>query len=141
MASRSIECVPEVVRLKVEELMEQARDTITVKRVFGEPYVKNGTTVIPVASVMGGAGGGEGGGPLPLPGVEGEAGAAAPGMATGMGAGFGVRATPAGAYVIHGDEVHWEPAVDVTRIEVMNRALAIVGLLVAGSILRALLKR
>jgi len=133
--------VPEVVNVKVEELMEQARDTITVKRVFGEPYVRNGTTIIPVASVMGGAGGGEGGGPMPLPGAEGEAGAAAPGMATGMGAGFGVRATPAGAYVIHGDEVTWQPAVDVTRIEVMNRALAIVGLLVVGSILRALLRR
>ncbi|HEU0235049.1 MAG TPA: spore germination protein GerW family protein [Candidatus Limnocylindrales bacterium] len=126
--------------MKVEELMEQARDTITVKRVFGEPYVKNGTTVIPVASVMGGAGGGEGGGPMPMPGVEGEAGSS-PAMATGMGAGFGVRATPAGAYVIHGDEVVWQPAIDVTRIEVMNRALAIVGLLVVGSILRALLRR
>ena len=126
--------------MKVEEIMEQARDTITVKRVFGEPYAKNGTTIIPVASVMGGAGAGEGGGPMPMPGADGEAGTA-PAMASGMGGGFGVRATPAGAYVIHGDEVVWQPAIDVTRIEVMNRAIAIVGILVVGSILRALLRR
>jgi uncharacterized spore protein YtfJ len=126
--------------VKVEELMSQARDAITVKRVFGEPYVKNGTTIIPVASVMGGSAGGEGGGPMPVPGAEGEAGTGAA-VASGSGLGFGVRATPAGAYVINGDQVRWEPAVDVTRIEVMNRAIAIVGLLVGGSLVRAVLRR
>ncbi len=35
----------------------QATDTLTAKRVFGEPYEKNGMTVVPVAKVMGGAGG------------------------------------------------------------------------------------
>jgi len=34
-----------------------------VKRVFGEPYEKNGVTVIPAARVQGGAGGGGGEGP------------------------------------------------------------------------------
>jgi hypothetical protein len=32
------------------------RDAVTVKRVFGEPYQKNGVTVIPAAKVMGAAG-------------------------------------------------------------------------------------
>ena len=42
------------------ELMQQARDALTVKRVFGEPYERDGVTVIPAASIRGGAGGGEG---------------------------------------------------------------------------------
>jgi uncharacterized spore protein YtfJ len=127
--------------MKVEELMAQARDAITVKRVFGEPYVRNGTTIIPVASVMGGSAGGEGGGPVPSPAVEGTEGAPLAAMASGSGLGFGVRATPAGAYVIHGEDVRWEPAVDATRIEIMNRALAIAGLMAGASLIRALLRR
>ena len=43
--------------------------------------------------------------------------------------------------MIHDEDVRWDPAIDVTRIEVMNRALAIVVVLVAGSVLRALLRR
>ena len=36
---------------------------ITVRRVYGEPYEKEGVTVIPAARVQGGAGGGTGEGP------------------------------------------------------------------------------
>jgi hypothetical protein len=46
--------------MNVEEIMAQAKDTMTVKRVFGEPYEKDGVTVIPAAAIGGGAGGGEG---------------------------------------------------------------------------------
>ena len=127
--------------MKIEELMEQARDAITVKRVFGEPYVRNGTTVIPVASVMGGSAGGEGGGPVRAPTVEGEEATTPVAMASGSGLGFGVRATPAGAYIMRGEDVRWEPAVDATRIEIMNRALAIAGVVAGASIIRALLRR
>ena len=42
------------------ELMTQARDALTVKRVFGEPYERDGVTLIPAAVVRGGAGGGQG---------------------------------------------------------------------------------
>ena len=49
--------------MEVQEVIAQARDAITVKRVFGEPYEKNGVTVIPAARVQGGAGGGGGEGP------------------------------------------------------------------------------
>ena len=80
------------------------KDALTVKRVFGEPYEKNGVTVIPAASVLGGGGGGEGEGP------QGD------GTGTGSGSGFGLAARPAGAYVIRGDEVSWQPAIDVNRI-------------------------
>ena len=44
--------------MEVGDVITQARDTLTVKRVFGEPYEKNGVTVIPAAKVQGGAGGG-----------------------------------------------------------------------------------
>jgi len=37
-----------------------ARDSITVKRVYGDAYERNGVTVIPAAAVFGGAGGGTG---------------------------------------------------------------------------------
>ncbi|MBX6341484.1 MAG: sporulation protein, partial [Thermomicrobiaceae bacterium] len=66
--------------MDVQELLSQVRDTMTVRRVFGEPYEKDGVTVIPVARVAGGGGGGTG---------EGEQG-------KGSGGGFGVGATPAG---------------------------------------------
>jgi uncharacterized spore protein YtfJ len=102
----------------VAELVKGYRDAITVKKVFGDPYEKNGVTVIPAAKVLGGGGGGEGEGP------EG------PRAGSGMGSGFGVVAKPAGAYVVHGDEVKWQPAVDVNRIIVIAFALAALALLV-----------
>lgn len=39
--------------MDVQDVITQARDAITVKRVFGEPYERNGVTVIPVARVKG----------------------------------------------------------------------------------------
>ena len=39
-----------------EDLVEGARDLITVKRVYGDPYEQDGMTVIPAASVRGGGG-------------------------------------------------------------------------------------
>lgn len=46
--------------MKITDALNQARDAITVERVYGEPYEKNGLTVIPAALVSGGAGGGTG---------------------------------------------------------------------------------
>jgi len=101
----------------IEEVIKGHRDAITVKRVFGDPYEKNGVTVIPAAKVMGGGGGGEG------EGTEGE------NVGRGSGTGFGISARPAGAYVIRGDEVTWQPAVDVNRIVAGAFALAALALL------------
>jgi uncharacterized spore protein YtfJ len=86
----------------VQRTIEQAKDALTVRRVFGDPYEKNGVTVIPAARVQGGAGGGGGEGPQ--------------GEGKGSGSGFGMNASPAGAYVIHGDEVEWRPAIDPNRV-------------------------
>jgi uncharacterized spore protein YtfJ len=107
------------------ELMTQARDALTVKRVFGEPYERDGVTVIPAAVVRGGAGGGQG------EGNEGEA-----RRGSGAGGGFGLVAKPAGVYIIEGDRVRWQPAVDVNRIVLGGQIVAIVALLVLRGVLR-----
>ena len=40
------------------EAVNQAKDVITVRRVYGEPYQDDGLTIIPAAKVTGGGGGG-----------------------------------------------------------------------------------
>ncbi len=129
--------------MDVQEVLNHARDGMNVKRVFGEPYEKNGTTVIPVANVMGGAGAGGGPGMTPrAEAVEGAAVADAAGPAgAGYGMGYGMRATPAGAYVIRGDQVEWKPAMDMNALVVQRTLVAILGLLVFRSIVRTLAKR
>lgn len=87
--------------MKVDELLSTAKDAITVKRVYAEPYERDGLTVIPAAVVGGGAGGGTG---HDSKGQEGE------------GGGFGMSGRPAGAYVIKDGNVRWYPAVDPTRV-------------------------
>lgn len=103
------------------ETISGARDAITVKRVYGEPYERNGVAVIPAAAVQGGGGGGGGDEP------DGR---------TGGGGGFGLRARPVGAYVIRGDYVAWEPAVDISRVILGGQLLALAALLVVRSIAR-----
>ena len=109
--------------MEVQEVLAQARDAMTVKRVFGEPYEKNGVTVIPVARVQGGAGGGGGEGPE--------------GQGRGSGTGFGLSARPVGAYLIRGDEVTWRPAVDLNRIVLGGQIVTIVALLTIRAIVKA----
>jgi uncharacterized spore protein YtfJ len=104
-------------------ILEQIRDTITVKRVFGEAYASDGCLVVPVAAVRVGGGGGDGDG-------------AAAGGKSGSGFGFGVAARPVGVYRIRGEEVAWLPAFDLTRVAVLGEIVGLVALLVLRSILR-----
>ena len=113
--------------MDVNELMQQTRDTLTVSRLFGEAYERNGTVVVPVAAVHGGGGGGHGEGGEPD----------RPGSGSGSGGGFGLAARPAGVYVIDGSNVSWRPAVDVNRIVLGGQIVAVVALLVLRGILRA----
>jgi uncharacterized spore protein YtfJ len=108
--------------MKVAEMVSSARDTVTVKRVFGEPYEKDGLTVIPAAVVSGGAGGGTG---HDEKGQEGE------------GGGFGVTGRPAGAYVIRDGEVSWRPAVDPNRIATVAGVVLVAFLLSRPRLARA----
>jgi uncharacterized spore protein YtfJ len=107
--------------MDTQQVLEQARDAITVKRVFGEPYEKNGLTVIPAARVQGGSGSGTN---------EGDQGKNA-------GGGYGVNAKPLGAFVVRGDDVVWRPAVDVNRMILGGQIVAIVALLTLRAFLKA----
>jgi uncharacterized spore protein YtfJ len=109
--------------MDVQDLIAQARDTLTVKRVFGEPYEKDGVTIIPAARVLGGAGGGSGEDPQ--------------GRGEGSGSGFGLTARPVGAFVVRDGELSWRPAVDVTRIVLGGQLVAVVALLTVRAILKA----
>ena len=127
--------------MDVNEVMNHARDAMTVKRVFGDPYEKDGVTVIPVASVMGGAGAGGGTGVGPRTGSASEEAGAKGAADSGYGMGYGLRATPAGVYVIKDGEVEWKPALDTSRLALRRACVAIVALLVFRSIVRTLAKR
>ena len=100
--------------MQVDQLISNAKDAMTVKRVFGEPYEKGGVTFIPAAVVAAGAGGGGGS-------DDGDG-------SSGEGGGFGAGARPAGAYVIAGDQVRWEPAVDINRLAGNLTAIIVVWL-------------
>jgi uncharacterized spore protein YtfJ len=88
----------------VDQMWKGTRDAVTVKRVYGEPVERDGVTLIPAATVRGGAGGG--------------------GDSQGNGGGgFGVMARPIGAYVIRDGGVTWRPAVDLNRVLLLVAAL------------------
>jgi uncharacterized spore protein YtfJ len=96
--------------MKLGQWASAARDLFSAKLVYGEPVERDGVVVIPAAAVFGGGGGGEGGtGALPVR----------------EGAGFGVFARPAGAFVVQHGRVRWVPAVDVTRLGLAAAATAV----------------
>jgi uncharacterized spore protein YtfJ len=111
---------------RVQRMVEQARDTMTVRRVYGEPIERDGTLVIPAAAVAGGGGGGGG------VDIDGQ---------TGSGGGFGAYARPVGAFVIRDGNVHWEPVVDRDRQLVIGAALAATGVLLIRSVFRSRRRR
>jgi uncharacterized spore protein YtfJ len=101
--------------MDVLSAIEQARDTVTVRRVYGEPIERGDVTVIPAAAVQGGGGGGSGTNP--------------DGSGSGTGGGWGVRARPVGAYIVRDGDVQWESALDLNRVILGGQILTIVGLL------------
>jgi uncharacterized spore protein YtfJ len=118
--------------MNATEILEQVRDTLTVRRVYGEPIERDGLLVVPVATVTGGGGAGTG---------EGRPGADGSPSGTGAGGGWGGTARPVGVYVIGGGRVSWQPAVDVNRVILGGQVVAVVALLVVRSIVRARRKR
>ena len=133
--------------MQIRDVLADARESMSVRRVFGDPIERDGLTIIPVANVMGGGGAGSGEGPMTEGRRDVDAGAggseltggdvAPSSMGSGSGVGFGLRATPAGVYVIKDGDVQWQPAMDLTRIAIMGQIVAIVFLLVVRSVLRS----
>jgi uncharacterized spore protein YtfJ len=93
-----------------------AQDALTARRVFGDPIQADGVTLVPAAIVSGGGGGG------------------ARGAADG-GVGFGLKARPAGMFVVRNGNVSWRPAVDVNRVVLGGQLVAITALLVLRPVL------
>jgi uncharacterized spore protein YtfJ len=129
--------------MDAQEILGQARDAMTARRVFGDPIERDGTLIVPVASVMGGAGGGSG----RMKRAEGSAGeegvAAAEGETPdeGSGYGFGMMARPLGVYVIRGEDVTWEPAVDRNRQLFLGALVAVITVFAVRSVLLAIAHR
>jgi uncharacterized spore protein YtfJ len=113
--------------IDVKETFEKADEALTVKRVFGEPYVRDGVTVIPAAKVQGGAGGGAGEGPE--------------GQGSGTGTGYGLNAKPLGVYVLKDGDAVWRPAVDVNRLVLGMQVVAVAALLLIRAVVKARAKQ
>ncbi|MHB8873161.1 MAG: spore germination protein GerW family protein [Myxococcaceae bacterium] len=104
-----------------QEVIDRFRETLTVKRVFGEPIQQDGVTLIPAAMIRGGAGGGSGEGPE----KQGQ----------GSGLGYGLAARPQGVFVIRSGHVTWRPAVDVNRLLWGFQFVAVMAFMMFGRIL------
>ncbi len=92
------------------------------EKVYIEPIRQDGVIVIPAASIGGGGGGGGG----EQDGQESGA---------GEGGGFGLKAKPAGAFVIKQGKVRWQPAVDVNKVILGVQVVAVTALLVARAVI------
>ncbi len=97
-----------------QNLIENLRDAVGARRVFGEPVECDGVTLVPAATVFGGGGGGS---------------SDAVGPEGGTGIGYGLMGWPTGAYEIRDGQARWIPAIDTTRI-------AIIALIVIAILLR-----
>jgi uncharacterized spore protein YtfJ len=106
---------------RISNMVAQARDAMTVRRVYGDPIERDGIVVIPAAAVSGGGGGGGG------VDIHGQ---------TGAGTGFGLHARPVGAFVIRGDDVRWEPVDDRLGQLIITTATITTSLLIVRSMLR-----
>lgn len=104
--------------MQAKEILDRARDTMSVQRVFGEPIRDGDLTVVPVARIAGGAGAGSG-------------------QNDDGGGGFGMNAQAIGVFEIRNGTATYKPAVDVNRVIMGGQIIAVVLILVVGSIIRA----
>jgi len=104
--------------MQAKEILDRARDTMTVQRVFGEPIRDGDTIFVPVARVAGGAGAGTG-------------------QNDDGGGGFGMNAKGIGVFEIRNGTATYKPAIDVNRVIMGGQIIAVVLILVVGSIIRA----
>ena len=93
-----------------------AQDAMTPRRVFGDLIHVEGATILPVSTVGGGGGGGSKG--------------------ADAGVGFGLRAQPAGVFVIRDGDAKWRPALNLNRVILGGQLVGVVAILTAGLIVR-----
>jgi uncharacterized spore protein YtfJ len=115
------------------KLLEALRDMVdgaTASRVFGEPITQDGSIVLPVAKVAGGAGGGTGSGAR----EDAQEG-------SGTGGGVGISATALGVFVIRDGKASWQPAFDLNRVILGGQVVAAAALLVVAALIRSRRRR
>jgi uncharacterized spore protein YtfJ len=100
------------------KILDQVRELVTSSAVFGEPYEKNGLSLIPVSRVWAG-------------------GAAGQGSPEQEGGGGGLQSRPVGAFVIKGGQAKWLPSIDVNRLILGAQIVAIVAILCLRSVAKA----
>ncbi|MBA3250698.1 MAG: sporulation protein [Geodermatophilaceae bacterium] len=106
--------------MDIQQLLGRVTDSVTVKRVFGEPIERDGALLVPVARVRGVVGGGGDGEP----------------DAEGSGGGLGFTARPVGAYSVRAGAVSWHPALDLNRVILGGQLVVVALLLTVRSILQ-----
>jgi uncharacterized spore protein YtfJ len=109
--------------MDVQEMVAKMQDAATVERVYGQPYEKDGVSVVPAARVS----------------ARGGSGAARGGEHSG--GGFRVDAEPVGAYVIRDGEVEWQPVFDLSAVVLRGQLVGMVALLVLWAVIRGLRSR
>jgi uncharacterized spore protein YtfJ len=119
-------------------IVSTAADLLTVRRVFGEAYEREGVRVIPVAKVLGGNGMGYGGEGYGSEGADDHADGQDVGHrgGEGGGGGWGVRVRPVGVYVLDDRGVHWRPALDLNRVILGGQLVGMVTVLSVAWALR-----
>ena len=108
--------------MEPKNLISNGRDLASVRRVYGEPYEKNGVTVIPAATVTGIGGSGDSNEDRSTDSNRDRA--------------FGLTARPSGAWIVEEGRVTWKPAVDVNRIVFGGQIIALAAIIVTGRILK-----
>jgi hypothetical protein len=105
--------------MNTQEILTGAQGALTARRVFGDPIEVRGVTILPVATIGGGGGGGQRGD------EDGRV-------------GFGVRARPAGVYVIRDDgSVSWRPALNLNLVILGGQLVGLAAILSLRSVLKA----
>lgn len=103
-----------------QQALKSAQESMSVRRVFGDPIQVDGTMLVPVARVS--SGGGHG--------------------AEGGGGGYRLNARPVGVYVIRNGDARWRPAIDVNRVILGGQLVGVTAILaLARPILRWLAGR
>ena len=99
------------------KVLRAARKAVGANQVFGEPVEREGVTVIPAASVLGGGGGG---------GNEDAGGSPGQGTGRGAGFGFGLWGRPVGAIEVTEHGAEWKRApLDLTGVLMVALILAV----------------
>jgi uncharacterized spore protein YtfJ len=114
----------------LEKLVEKVGGKASVQAVFGDPIVRNGTTVVPVAKVRWGFGGGAGTGTSPSDAAGGVS------SGSGTGGGGGVTAEPIGYLEIDDEGASFKPIAAAYPSPIFLLAAGFAGALIIRAIAR-----